>query len=297
MGGAIFTNRICVLLCTLAVSAQSFAFVAIHGHRGARSLRPENTTPGLLYAAALGIEVLEFDIAITKDGVPVLSHDPEVNPSICLKADGSKVVEPRPIIFNLTLAELKTYDCGTLKNPRFSLQVPVPRTPKPTLREFFEALKSSSLPNKDTIQFNIETKIFADRPEVSPDPETFAKLVIAELDRAQVVERTILQSFDDRTLAAARRLKPSLRLAVLNYSKFSNSLARAQKLKAEFVSPNTRFVTADYVRRAHSLGMQVVPWTANDPQTWTTLVNAGVDAIISDDPAALLEFLKARGQR
>jgi glycerophosphoryl diester phosphodiesterase len=297
MGGALFSNRICVLLCTLAVSAQSFAFVAIHGHRGARSLRPENTTPGLLYAASLGIEVLEFDIVITKDGVPVLSHDPEVNPSICLKADGSKVVEPRPIIFNLTLAELKAYDCGTLKNPRFTSQVPIPRTPKPTLREFFEALKSSSLPNKDTIQFNIETKIFADRPEVTPDPETFAKLVIAELDRAQVVERTILQSFDDRTLEAARRLKPSLRLAVLNYSKFSNSLARAQKLKAEFVSPNTRFVTADYVRRAHSLGMQVVPWTANDPQTWSTLVNAGVDAIISDDPAALLEFLKARGQR
>jgi glycerophosphoryl diester phosphodiesterase len=295
--GGFWALKTVVLSSGLVIASQALAFVGIHGHRGARSLRPENTIPGLLYAAGLGIEVLEFDIAVTKDGVPVLSHDPEVNPNICQKMNGDKVAEPRPVIHQMLLSELKTFDCGTLKNPRFKKQVPVEKTVKPTLREFFEALAASKLPNKDTIQFNIETKIFADRPDVSPNPDTFVSLIVAELERAKVVDRSILQSFDDRTLAAARRLKPELKLAVLNERNFSNSLARAQKLKAEFVSPNTRFVSKDYVKRAHALGMQVVPWTANDQKTWTDLVNAGVDAIITDDPAALLEFLKSRGYR
>jgi glycerophosphoryl diester phosphodiesterase len=56
-------------------------------------------------------------------------------------------------------------------------------------------------------------------------------------------------------------------------------------------------VTAEKVRAAHAAGLQVVPWTANTPEDWERLADAGVDAIISDDPARLISYLKRRGLR
>ncbi len=52
----------------------------IHGHRGARALRPENTLPGLAYALALGVDAIEFDVTLTADGALILAHDPVAGP-------------------------------------------------------------------------------------------------------------------------------------------------------------------------------------------------------------------------
>ncbi|MFM7462335.1 MAG: glycerophosphodiester phosphodiesterase family protein, partial [Burkholderiales bacterium] len=52
----------------------------VQGHRGARGLLPENTLPAFAKALELGVDVLELDTGITKDGVVVISHDPCLNP-------------------------------------------------------------------------------------------------------------------------------------------------------------------------------------------------------------------------
>jgi glycerophosphoryl diester phosphodiesterase len=64
-----------------------------------------------------------------------------------------------------------------------------------------------------------------------------------------------------------------------------------------WVSPEYHLVTKEQVSAAHAAGFKVVPWTANEPAEWDQLADAGVDAIITDYPADLVEHLKAKGLR
>src|SRR6266478_9969810 len=110
------------LLIGTQLAAADKRRILVHGHRGARARRPENTLPAFQYALDQGVDVLELDVAVTKDNVAVVSHDPLINAAIC---SGPKTGVP---IHTLTLAELKAYDCGGKQNPLFATQVPDPGT-------------------------------------------------------------------------------------------------------------------------------------------------------------------------
>ena len=264
---------------------QAAARIQVHGHRGARAMRPENTIPAFEYAIAAGVDVLELDLAVTKDNVLVVSHDPELNARIC--------TGPRPsaVIRELTLQELRQWDCGAKKNPAFPDQQPVPGTHVPTFDQVLD------LASKGTFQFNVETKIFKNRPELTPPPDEFARMVLDTIRKHKLESRVMVQSFDFRTLQAMKRLAPEIRLSAL-YSLGVKSFADiAQEAGATIVSPEYHLVTRQKVAEAHQAKLQVVPWTANTPADWDRLIDAEVDAIISDDPAALIAYLKKRGLR
>ena len=72
-----------LLLGALLMSAMVQARIQVHGHRGTRALRPENTIPAFQYAIEAGADVLELDMAVTKDNVIVVSHDPILHPPVC----------------------------------------------------------------------------------------------------------------------------------------------------------------------------------------------------------------------
>jgi glycerophosphoryl diester phosphodiesterase len=258
--------------------------ILVHGHRGARARRPENTLPAFRYAIEQGVDVLELDVAVTKDNVPVVSHDPLINATIC---SGPKTGIP---IHTLSLAELREYDCGAKQNPAFATQVPVPGTRVPTLDEVFELSKGT------TVQFNVETKIFADKPELTPDPEAFTKLILERIKKHGIEKRVILQSFDPRTLRVMKKLDPSIRRAAL-FEVEREWPEVAREFEATHMSPLYSLVTKERVSWAHGAGLEVVPWTVNKPEDWAKLADDGVDAIISDDPAALIAWLKAKGMR
>ena len=258
--------------------------ILVHGHRGARARRPENTLPAFRYAIEQGVDFLELDVAVTKDNVAVVSHDPMINAAICA---GPKTGIP---IHTLTLAELQEYDCGAKRNPAFSTQEPVPGTRVPALDEVFE------LGRANAIQFNVETKIFADHPELSPDPVAFTKLILDLVSKHRLEKRVILQSFDPRTLRVMKKLDPSIpRAALFETERDWPEVAR--EFEATIFSPEHHLVTRERVAQAHAAGLQVVPWTVNKPEDWAKMADAGVDAIISDDPATLIAWLKDKGAR
>jgi glycerophosphoryl diester phosphodiesterase len=276
-----------LLLAAILMSSTAFSAprIEVHGHRGARAVRPENTLPAFEYAIAAGVDVLELDMAVTRDDVVVVSHDPVLNPAIC---QGPGPARP---IRTLTLAELRKWDCGVLRNPKYPRQTPVPNTPMPTLDEVL------ALAPRGSFHFNIETKIFKDHPEYTPSPEKFAELVLAAVRKHNLVSRVILQSFDFRTLHAMKKLEPAIRLSAL-YEKGNRSFVNvAREAGASIVSPEHILVTPEKVKAAHDAGLTVVAWTANTPEEWASLIRAGVDAIISDDPAALIAYLKERKLR
>jgi len=153
-----------------------------------------------------------------------------------------------------------------------------------------------SFSDQGTFDYNIETKSFPDKPEYTPSPEQFVQLFLDQVHKHRLEKRVILQSFDFRTLVAARKLAPAIRRSALTEfdQRDFTEIAR-EGGEAQIVSPNYKLVTREKVQAAHKAGLQVVPWTVNTPADWDKMIDAGVDAIISDDPAALIAYLKSKG--
>ncbi|MFN0102536.1 MAG: glycerophosphodiester phosphodiesterase [Bryobacteraceae bacterium] len=278
-----------LILMSLANAAPR---ILVHGHRGARAVRPENSLPAFEYAIAQGVDVLELDLAVTKDDVLVVSHDARMSPKFCQGPAGAET-----LIRAMTLAQLRQWDCGARANPDFPRQQTVPGTRVPTLQEVFDLVNRQN----SRVEFNIETKISPARPEQTPPPARFAQMVLDVVRKNQFTDRVILQSFDFRTLHAMKRLEPKMRGSALYPhdpgDPHRTILELAMESGAGIVSPHYSTVNAGEVAAAHKAGLQVVPWTANEPSVWDSLIAAQVDAIISDDPAALIAYLKAKGLR
>ncbi len=252
---------------------------------------PENSLPAFQYAIEQGVDVLEMDMAVTKDNAIVLSHDAEMNPAFCSGPAGS----PKAIR-EMTLEQLKKWDCGAKVNPEFPKQKAIAGTRVPTLDEVFEATKAAK------VEYNIETKIPKNKPELAPSPEEFVRLFLQVVRKHHLEERVILQSFDHRTLIAMRQMEPKIRLSALMpenaLGAFKDWVTLCKEAgNAEIISPHFRVVTNGRVESAHRAGLKVVPWTPNVPDQWQKLTDSGVDAIITDDPLALIGWLKTKGLR
>src|ERR1700761_2812729 len=164
--------------------------ILVHAHRGGRSYRPENSIPSFKYGISVGADVLELDLAVTKDNVLVVSHSPFLtqpapetfskDPRMAAVISAALANErhcdgpplpPGTYIHSLTLAQLKQYDCGAHALPAFPTQVAVSHTTIPTFDEVLD------LAPQGTFQFNVETKIFPNRPEITPAPEVFVTMI------------------------------------------------------------------------------------------------------------------------
>jgi glycerophosphoryl diester phosphodiesterase len=277
--------------------------ILVHGHRGARAWRPENTIPAFKFAIEHGVDVLELDLAVTKDNQLVVSHNPTL--SLNPEHPGERVCKgpelPRgTLIHTMTLAQVREYDCGSVALPGFPTQVAVPGTKVATFDEVLD------LATGTTVQFNVETKIFPNHPEVTPSPADFVALIVAAIKKHNVdPARIMLQSFDWRTLAEMRKQYPAIRLSALVGQPQYDALmghtdpakdfaAIVKETGAEIISPAWEMVTPEQVAAAHKAGSQVAPWTPNTPAQWQKMADAGVDAIITDDPVSLLAWLREK---
>lgn len=269
----------------MAYSASVLANLQIHGHRGSRGSHPENTLPAFQEAVMAKAHVLELDMQLTADDVVIISHEPSLTSALCRYTSGKPITAPIPIR-SLRALELAQFECGAIAQARFPEQKQIAGVPIPT----FEAFLQWKAKNAPKLEMNIETKMTADDPKWIPDPALFATRVIELLRKHGVVEKAILQSFDFRTLAAAKKIEPKLRLSCLfETEKDFCTLTHAQG--AAFASPEKGLVTKEQVAACHKLGIQVVPWTANAPEDWRRLLECGVDAIITDYPRKLATFL------
>jgi glycerophosphoryl diester phosphodiesterase len=300
----------------------AFAFSApvlaldLQAHRGGRGLRPENTLAAFENAIRLGVTTLELDIAITADGVAVISHEPALYPGTTRDGDGRWLKEPGPLIRSLTLAEVQRYDVGRL-NPEsaygkpFASQQPIDGQRIPTLASLFALV--GHLGASD-VQFDIETKVFPNRPNDTVTPEVFVDTLLAAIRAAGMTKRVMIQSFDWRTLALVQRLEPGLRTVYLTIESRNANNAQdpawtAGRMARDYASvpamvkaaggaiwaPNFNNVDASSAQRAHDLGLQLVPWTVNEAADMRRLIDWGVDGIITDYPDRLREVMRERG--
>jgi len=299
-----------VALIAFALPVHAFD---LQGHRGTRGLAPENTLPAFLRATEIGVATLELDIGITKDGAVIVAHDRRLNPDITRDANGDWIAAPGPRVRDLTLAELQRFDVGAIKPgtdyaKQFSSQAALPGTKMPMLAEI------AGLPGR----FNIETKISPLAPDDTLDPESFARILIAEIRRLGIASRATIQSFDWRTLAVVAREAPEIARAYLTTERganetvfkgkgtspwtridagqHGNSTPRVVKAAGGAIwSPFWRDVTPEIVAEAKALGLSVIPWTVNDPADMTRLIDMKIDGLITDYPDRAKALLDARG--
>src|SRR6266403_1785249 len=170
----------------------------LQGHRGARGLAPETT--------------LELDLAMTSDGVLVVSHDRRLNPDHTRGPDGAFLDGEGPAIRSLTLAQVERYDVGRLKQgTAYAAAFPEQRGMDgmriPTLTSVFDLVRQVKA---DHVRFNIETKLTPSSGADTPDPEMFAAAVLQAVREAGLAARVSIQSFDWRTLVILRRIAPQI---------------------------------------------------------------------------------------
>jgi glycerophosphoryl diester phosphodiesterase len=268
----------------------------IEGHRGARGLYPENTIVAFIEAIKLGVNTLEMDVVVSKDGQLVVSHDPYMNPDICKDAAGNSLqnTKEKHNLYQLTYSEIQSYDCGSYGNAKFPEQQKI-RASKPLLSEVIDTvekyLKANNLPR---LRYNIETKSTPDGDnKFHPAPAEFSKMLYDLLKQKEVLQYCIVQSFDPRTLQEIRKIDASVTLAflVFNAESFESNL---QKLGfvPNIYSPNFMLVNKKLIRNCHSKKIQIIPWTVNEPDKMKKLKAMGVDGLITDYPDRAMKELR-----
>ena len=283
----------------------------LEAHRGGRALRPENTLPSFANALSMGVDTLELDMAVTRDGVVVVSHDRRLNPDLARAADGHYIPAAVPFV-KLTLEQVKQYDVGQIRPgsayaARFPDQLAVPGTRIPTLAEVFALVRRSG--NRH-VRLNIETKIDPHHPDESPDPQHFVTAVLDLLRHERFSDRVMIQSFDWRTLLLIQKQAPGIPTVYLTEQtgpdanvhadapsrwtagfdprNHGGSVPRTIKAAGGNIwSPYSGDVDARSIAEAHQLGLPVIVWTVNQPDQMAHLIDMGVDGIISDRPDLL----------
>jgi glycerophosphoryl diester phosphodiesterase len=287
----------------------------LQGHRGARGLKPENTLPAFETALDLMVTTLEFDLHLTADGEIVVWHDPVIDASKCGLRSGASPDVPDPdddgvsedllAVRALTAEQLSWYQCD--RNPdigRFPIQN---ASPTPVAGSRYSIVTLDSLIDfveryaadvsktddqqraADGVRFNMETKRKSTNPGAIGDtfdgesPGLFESRVLEIIEERDIADRTTIQSFDIDSLRAIRSVYPSIPLAFLE-SRTTVEFGDLASWGITEWSPNLELSTEQRVSEAHNAGLDVKPWTIASVEQARTLIEAGVDGLITDRP-------------
>jgi glycerophosphoryl diester phosphodiesterase len=311
---------------TAAPAANAYpADFDLQSHRGGRGETTEESLQAFAKSLELGVSTLEFDIVITKDKQPLVWHDPTIEPTKCSDTGPASAGDPQypyvgKLVHDLTLAQIRTLDCGKLLSGFPDAEV-VSNNKIATLPEVFELTDSYGA----HVRYNIETKIEAEKPETSAAPQEFVDIILSAVRAAGKVDKVEIQSFDWRTLPMVRAAVPSVPLVALwdettwvpnspwtagvNPAIVGDPITGATMVGANILSPGYSVpygltpkdpefkLVADraFNDRAHALGLKVIPWTINDSDTMRAQIEAGADGIITDYPTRLRTVMAELG--
>lgn len=309
-----------------SAASGSAAQLDLQAHRGGRGEHTEESATAFRKALDLGVTTLEFDITITKDGVPAVWHDPQIQADKC---SDTKPVTPGDkqfpyvgkLVHELTWKQIQTMNCDKVLKD-FPKAEPAKGNKILQLSDVF-AITSE---RKADVSYNIETKVEGEHRSQSAEPKAFVDAILKEVDAAGVADRVTIQSFDWRSLPLVRAKAPRIPLVMLwdnttwhagtpwsgpvDYNGVGGDIvAAAKKLGADVLSPGYSepygqtpsqagfSLVADkaLVDKAHKAGLKVIPWTVNDKATMEAQIGTGVDGIITDYPTLLRSVMKNRG--
>jgi len=290
--------------------------IKIYGHRGARGDLPENTLESFKYLFENNINAYETDILISKDLIPVITHDFRLDPSFTKDSEGNWIKDENIKIFDLTYEELLKFDVGSINKlsrygRRFVNQKPLENQRIPKLSELLDL---SSKNKSENLLINLEIKSTPDEENLTPAPEDTVKLVVDEINLSNLKDKIIVSSFDWRTLTEIKNQYPEISRAYLTYQQ-----VRGMKIKKTIYNrspwmsflpfyedhelpkiiksqggkawhPYRKDITKELVDISHQEDLPVNVWTVNEEYDMLKMIEYGVDGIMTDYPLKLKEL-------
>jgi glycerophosphoryl diester phosphodiesterase len=237
--------------------------LAVVAHRGASATFPENTLEAFEGAIAARADVVELDVRLTSDGVPVILHDVDVG----ARTNGSGFVH------TLTLAEVKRLDASGGTGGRVEV---------PTLAEALEVLSGRA-------GVNIEVKNLPGEPSFDSPSEAAAEATVRTLEGAGFRGTVLVSSFNWLSIERIREIEPDLPTGFLSTAAVDAGAALVYVLSRghAFVLPQAPALIEageEFVARAHGQGVMVGTWTVDDPDAVERLFSWGVDAVATNAP-------------
>ena len=290
--------------------------IKIYGHRGARGDLPENTLDSFKYLFENNINAYETDILISKDLIPVITHDFRLDPSLTKDEEGDWITDENIKIFDLTYNEISKFDVGSLNKltrygRRFLNQRSLENQKIPKLDELLE-LSSKNL-SQDTI-INLEIKSTPDEKNLTPGPKEMVQIVLNDIKKSNLQDKIIISSFDWRILREVKNQSPEISRAYLTFQQ-----EKGMKIKKTIYSkspwidhipltivydlpkiikelggsawhPYYKDINKKAVKDAHDYNLPVNVWTVNDEYNMLKMIEYEVDGIMTDYPLKLKEL-------
>ena len=294
--------------------------IKIYGHRGARGDLPENTLESFKYLFDNAINAYETDILISKDLVPVITHDFRLDPSLTKDKEGNWIKDENIKIFDLTYDEISKFDVGSLNKltrygRRFVNQRSLENQKIPKLSELLELSSKNVLQN---LLINLEIKSTPDEKNLTPDPKDLVQIVLNEINNSNLKEKIIISSFDWRILREVKKQSPEIPRAYLTFQQ-----EKGMKIKKTIYSkspwidhipltivydlpkiikelggsawhPYYKDINKKAVKDAHDNNLPVNVWTVNDEDDMLKMIEYGVDGIMTDYPLRLKNLCERR---
>ena len=294
--------------------------IKIYGHRGARGDLPENTLESFKYLFDNAINAYETDILISKDLVPVITHDFRLDPSLTKDKEGNWIKDENVKIFDLTYDEISKFDVGSLNKltrygRRFVNQRSLENQKIPKLSELLELSSKNVL---QSLLINLEIKSTPDEKNLTPDPKDLVQIVLNEINNSNLKEKIIISSFDWRILREVKKQSPEIPRAYLTFQQ-----EKGMKIKKTIYSkspwidhipltivydlpkiikelggsawhPYYKDINKKAVKDAHDNNLPVNVWTVNDEDDMLKMIEYGVDGIMTDYPLRLKNLCEKR---
>ena len=294
--------------------------IKIYGHRGARGDLPENTLESFKYLFDNAINAYETDILISKDLIPVITHDFRLDPSLTKDKEGNWIKDENIKIFDLTYDEISKFDVGSLNKltrygRRFVNQKSLENQKIPKLSELLELSSKNVLQN---LLINLEIKSTPDEKNLTPDPKDLVQIVLNEINNSNLKEKIIISSFDWRILREVKKQSPEIPRAYLTFQQ-----EKGMKIKKTIYSkspwidhipltivydlpkiikelggsawhPYYKDINKKAVEDAHDNNLPVNVWTVNDEDDMLKMIEYGVDGIMTDYPLRLKNLCEKR---
>lgn len=291
----------------------------LQSHRGGRGEWTEESLTAFEQSLRLGVTTLELDTHLSEDDRILVWHDDVVQADKCRDTAAAVPGDPEfPYVGDrvreLTLAQIRTLDCGYVQLEGYPLQDVVEGNRIAELQDVYELVRAYGASD---MRFNVETKVEVAGEAGRAEQEALTAAVVGAIQDSGFEDSTTLQSFDWASLDHARTLDEDLALVALtdtyewaglgeegaddnlgglDLDDHGGSFARAAAAKGyDALSPNRTTVTPAMVEEAHGLGLGIVPWTVNNRVETETLIDWGVDGIITDHPTTLRDVMADRG--
>lgn len=287
--------------------------IKIYGHRGARGVLPENTLDSFQYLFDNDIKAYETDILISKDLVPVITHDFRLSPSMTKDSEGNWLEDEDIKIIDLTYDQISKFEVGSLNKltkygRRFLNQKKLPNQKIPKLSQLLDLTTQN---NNSNLIINLEIKSTPVQENLTPSPEMLAKIVLDEVNKSSLIDKIIYSSFDWRVLREIKNYNSEIPRAYLtqdqrniydqspwmDFTPLHNNVDLPKLIKAhggKAWHPYHKNINEKNIKIAQSENLPVNVWTVNKEKDMLRMIDYGVDGIMTDYPVQLKELCEKK---